>query len=456
MTSPAADIPPDTGRSDVQVTVIALIGAMCASSGILYGYNLGVIAGAILFVVEDFSLTPALKEFAISASLIGAMAGAVIGGQLADRIGRRKAIVWGGGIGLVAAVVGALSPDYGVLVTHRVAIGISFGILACVTPLYVAEVSPEAIRGRLGALFSVSLMVGLLLAYLSGYAFHALLTSWRWMFSVGVVPALPLLFLVLKLPESPRWLVSQGRTGEAAAAAGRLYPSADPATVVDRLRDNLPTNRARLVDLAHPTVRLTVAAGIGLAVIRQGTGVAVSTFCAPELFEMAGFGSLEVELLGTVGVGVVYVVMTIVALWLVDRHGRRPLLLTGLAGMVLGFLTLWILLQWTGPSTLTGIVATVALMVFVASFAIGPGAVVFLLISELFPQHIRGIGMGVASLALWASYLLSALTFPILVATTGKATPFLVYALLGVAALVFVYRLVPETKGRSLEEIQAH
>jgi len=435
--------------------ILTLIALMATTSGIVYGYNLGVISGAILFIVEDFELSATLKEIAISASLFGAMFGALMGGRLADRIGRRRAIIWGAAIGIIAAVVGAASPVFWLLAAHRVAVGFAFGILACVTPLYLAEISPNATRGRLGALFSVALMVGLLLSYLVDFALHDVAMGWRWMFLIGMIIAVPLIFFTAILPESPRWLLSRGQDDKARNGLRQLLGGQDPSGEIDKLKQTMNMTKARLSDLANPAFRMAIVAGIGLAIIRQGTGVAISTFCAPELMEMAGFSSVTVELMGTVGVGVVYVTMTLVALWLVDRFGRRPLMLTGVAGMVLCFLILFAILRLPEITPVAAVIAVGGLFLFAASFAVGPGAVVFLLISELFPQQIRGIGMGIASFVLWVTYLASTMTFPIIVDTGGKAAAFLIYAVLGAAAWVFVYLFIPETKGRQLEEIKA-
>lgn len=433
--------------------IVFLIASVALCSGILYGDNLGIISGAVLFVAKAFSLSPELKEVMISAAVFGAMLGAIAGGKLADSIGRRQSILWGAGLAMAATVVGALSPNIWLLIAHRLLVGFSFGLLACVTPLYLAEISPKQTRGRLGALFSVALTIGLLLSYLTDLALSTVSSGWRWMFFLGMLQALPLIGLVLQLPESPRWLHSTGARDRARAGFERLLGQADATAEIDSLARTAPAPKARLEDLFKPVYRAALIAGIGLAVVRQGTGAAISTLYAPELLAMAGFASLTVELAGTVGVGVIYLTATLISLWLVDRIGRRPLMLAGLTGMILSLGVMWFVFRQPAISDAMAIVAVASLFVFAGAFAIGPGAVVFLLLAELMPQQIRGIGMGFASFVLWATFLTSTLTFPLIVATVGKSGTFAIYAGLGIAAWVFVYIFVPETKGRQLEDI---
>lgn len=433
--------------------IVFLIAAVALTSGILYGYNLGIISGAVLFVVKAFSLSPEMKEVMISAAVFGAMIGAIAGGKLADNIGRRQSILWGAGLAMAASGLGALSSNIWLLIAYRLVVGFSFGLLACVTPLYLAEISPKQSRGRLGALFSVALTIGLLLSYLTDLALSTVSSGWRWMFLLGMLPALPLIALILQLPESPRWLYSTGTEDRARDGFERLLGQADAAAEIDRLAQTAPAPKARFEDLFKPVFRAALLVGIGLAIVRQGTGAAISTLYAPELLAMAGFTSLTVELAGTVGVGVVYLAMTLMSLWMVDRIGRRPLMLAGMTGMILSLGVMWFVFRQPAISDAMAIVAVVSLFVFAGAFAMGPGAIIFLLLAEMMPQQIRGIGMGVASFVLWATFLISTLTFPLIVAAAGKSGVFAIYAGLTIAAWIFVYIFVPETKGRQLEDI---
>lgn len=438
------------------ITVLYLIAAMCAMSGLLYGYNLGVIAGAILFVVDRFALTDSLKDVAVSVSLLGAMVGAVVGGNLADRFGRRRIVALGAVIGLAGALLAALSTSFDLLLAGRLTAGLSIGILTCVTPLFIAELSPSHLRGRLGALFSVALTVGLLTSFFSDFAFRASEHGWRWMFAMGVAPAVLLIVISLALPESPRWLVVRGRIDQARDVLRRIVGAQRVEHDIAEIRSGLDTQTGKWSDLIKPAFKMALIAAIGLAAIRHATGAAIATFWAPELFQLAGFSSRSVELMGTVGVGVAYVVFGLTGLLLVDRLGRRPLMLFGLCGMGLMLFVLAGVFQLPSMTGLPGWIAVVAFLVFVAAFTMGPGVVVYLLISELLPLHIRALGMGLANLVLWGTYLFSTLSFPILIGLVGDSGTFITYGLLVVLSWMFVYKLVPETKGRSLEEIESY
>lgn len=426
------------------------VAALALTSGILYGYNLGVIAGAILLVEDHFALSPTLKEAAISAALFGAMLGAIAGGKAADWLGRRQAIVWATVLGGVAAVLGAIAPNALTVILYRLASGFSFGMLACVTPLYVAEISPSERRGRHVGLFSVALMCGLLCAYLADLIFNDVTNGWRYMFLAGILPALPLIVLALRMPESPRWLLQHG---DRAGALESVEVLGEMRVGVHEVERVAVAKSASLSTLMKPAFRLAIFVALGLAFVRQGTGVAISTFYAPELLQQTGFSSVTVDLLGTVGVGVIYVIMTVVALRLVDHHGRRPLMLGGLIGMAIGLSVLVIVLRAEPVTNLGATIGSLGLFLFAAAFAIGPGAVVFVLMSEVLPQHVRAMGMGVASLVLWLTYFISAYTFPVLNSLIGSANVFLLYTIICIASLLFVYFCVQETKGQQLEDV---
>ena len=404
---------------------------------------------------RDFALSPTGVEFVIGSVLVGALFGAVVGGTLADRFGRRRVIIAAAALFVAGALGTALAPTLAWLVAGRLVVGIAIGIASFTTPLYISEVSPVASRGSLVSLNQVALTAGIVLSYLVDYALAGA-HAWRWMFGLAAVPAALLGIGMAWLPPSPRWLLSRGGSDQAQAALRRIRGSSDVSAELADIRTSLSGQRGGWADLAAPALRAPLLVGIGLAVFQQVTGINTVIYYAPMIFQFAGFHSDSVSILATVGVGVVNVVMTLLALLLVDRAGRRPLLLVGLAGMVAGLAMLGLafaLPQWSGS---LGWIAAASLSLYVGAFAIGLGPVFWLLIAEIYPLKIRGVAMSVATSANWGANLVVALTFLTMVQFAGRAATFWIYATLGVCAWLFVWFWVPETRGRSLEQIEAH
>lgn len=365
----------------------------------MFGYSIAVIAGAVLFIKQEFGLSTTLEEVVVSGVLLGAMIGAAFGDKMADQIGRRQVVVLAAIISIVGTLTGILAPTVAWLVFGRIIVGVSFGILSCITPLYIAEISPANVRGRLVSVNTVMVMVGILVSFVVDYLFSSS-HGWRWMFGVGILSAALLGIGMMCLPKSPRWLVSRGLTEEAHAALRRIRRMANVDEELRDIEKSVVKQGVGLSELMRPLLRKALVVGIGLAIIRQGTGAQMSTFYAPEVFRLAGFGSVAVELLGTVGVGVGYVLMTLAALWLVDRVGRRPLMLWGLGGMVVALGVLGMVFFTPHLSGSQAGIAVTSFFLFVAAFSIGPSGVVFLLISEIFPLNVRGLAVGIASLAM--------------------------------------------------------
>jgi sugar porter (SP) family MFS transporter len=384
--------------------------------------------------------------------LVGAVLGAAVGGRLADRLGRRRIILITAGIFVVGAVGMGLSPGVWWLVAFRLVAGIGIGIASIVGPLYISETSPPQIRGSVVSFNQLAITSGILIAYLVGFAL-SFSGGWRWMLGLGAVPALALGVGMLFMPESPRWLVAHGEEEKARKVLGRMDDSIDHDEEIQIIRQAIGQESGGASELLKAWLRPALVVGIGLAVLQQITGVNTVIYYAPTIFHNTGFGG-SASILGTVGVGVVNVLLTVAAILLVDRVGRRPLLLVGLAGMVasLGVLGLAFLLP--ALSGVVGWIAIASLALYIAFFAVGLGPVFWLLISEIYPQEVRGAAMSVASVGNWASNLLVSLTFLSLAGAIGRPFTFWLYAVVGVAAILFVYFLVPETKGRSLEDIQ--
>jgi sugar porter (SP) family MFS transporter len=426
--------------------------AIAAINGALFGYDTGIISGALLYIKKDFALSNFLQELVVSGVLVGAVLGAAVGGRLADRLGRRRIILITAAIFVVGAVGMGLSPGVWWLIIFRFVAGIGIGIASIVGPLYISETAPPQIRGSVVSFNQLAITSGILIAYLVGFAL-SFSGGWRLMVGLGAVPALVLGLGMLFMPESPRWLVARGEEEKAREVLGRIDDSIDHDEGIQSIRQAISQESGGASELLKEWLRPALVVGIGLAVLQQITGVNTVIYYAPTIFQATGFGG-SASILGTVGVGVVNVLLTVAAILLVDRVGRRLLLLIGLAGMVasLGVLGLAFLLP--ALSGIVGWIAIVSLALYIAFFAVGLGPVFWLLISEIYPQEVRGAAMSVASVGNWASNLLVSLTFLSLVGAIGRPFTFWLYALVGVAAIVFVYFLAPETKGRSLEDIQ--
>ncbi len=435
---------------------IAFIAATAALGGLLFGYDTGVISGALLFLRSAFHLSPLMLGVVTSIALGGAALGAALAGRLADRFGRRPILFVTSLIFVAGAAVSALAPDLTSLLAGRLLVGVGIGGASMLTPLYLAEIAPAKERGALVSFNQLAVTLGILGSYLIGYALAAD-GAWRWMLGLGGVPGIALAVGMIFLPETPRWLAGHGHADRARAALLQLRGhGTDTTAEMAELRDDLTAKaRARPENhLGHASARLPMIVGIGLAVFQQVTGINTVIYFAPTIFQAAGLSSASAAILATAGIGVINVMMTMVAIWLVDRVGRRPLLLCGLGGMGIS-LCLLALCFMLGSGPALGYLTAASLAAYIGCFAIGLGPVFWLLISEIFPMAIRARGMSAATIANWLSNLVVALTFLDLAGLMGHAGVFLLYAALTFAGLVCSYMLVPETKGRSLEAIQA-
>ncbi|HED03148.1 MAG TPA: sugar porter family MFS transporter [Candidatus Fraserbacteria bacterium] len=441
-------------KKDRFVYVAAFFAAL---GGLLFGYDTGVISGAILFVKQQFALTPGMEGVVVSAVLAGAVIGAIAGGPLSDRYGRRPVIIAAAILFALGAAGTALAPGVYLLIAGRVVVGVAIGVASLIAPMYIAEIAPHKIRGSLVALNQLALTVGIVISYLVDYALAGA-HAWRWMFALAAIPALILGIGMLFLPESPRWLVSHALIERARTALKRVRGESKEQTEreISEIQTSLGQQTGGWAELLSAKVRPGLLIGMLLALFQQITGINTVIYYAPTIFQFAGFKSASAAILATIGVGVVNVVFTVVAVRLLDKTGRRPLLLVGLVGMVLSLTVLgWAFLSQSISGSL-GLVAAASLAVYIASFAIGLGPVFWLLISEVYPLKVRGLGMGLATLVNWGSNLVVALTFLDLIQSLGRAGTFWLYAVMGVAAWLFSYLYVPETKGKTLEEIEEH
>ncbi len=434
---------------------VYMAAAFAALGGLLFGYDTGVISGAVIFITKQFALSVFPQELVVAVVLAGAAVGALTGGRLADALGRRITLVLTSLIFIAGAIICATAGSLNMLVAGRVIVGLGIGVACSTVPMYISEVSPAHARGWQVSLFQLAITVGILAAYLVDYA-YAESGAWRWMLGLAAVPGAILGLGMIFLPESPRWLARRGRLERARTVLQRIRGTADIDAEVQEITDSLQHSQAhgQWSDLLTPTVRPALVIGVGLAIFQQITGINTVIYYAPRIIQAAGIPSASGAILATAGIGLVNVVMTLVSMWLIDRAGRRPLLLTGIAGMAvsLGVLGLAFHLR-SGPGTLAW-VAVITLMAYVAFFAISLGPIFWLMISEIYPLKIRGLAQGTAAGTNWSFNLLVSITFLSLLQAMGATWTFWLYGVLAIAAWFFSYFLVPETKGRTLEEIE--
>jgi sugar porter (SP) family MFS transporter len=423
--------------------------------GLLFGYDTGVISGAVIFIKKDFALSTFPQELVVSMVLAGATIGALSGGKLSDRFGRRITLIGTSLIFVAGALICAAAASFTMLVAGRAIVGLAIGLSSTTVPVYISEVAPPEARGWQVSLFQLAITVGILAAYLVDYAF-AKSGSWRWMLGLAVVPGAILGIGMLFLPESPRWLAKYLHPEAARKVLARIRGTADVEPELREIMDSLSRSEKHgsWKDLLHHSVRPALIVGMGLAIFQQITGINTVIYYAPTIIQSAGSSSASAAILATAGIGVVNVVMTLVAMWLIDRIGRRPLLLTGIGGMIVTLGILGYLFNAPVHSGIAGRFAVVTIMAYVAFFAISLGPIFWLLIAEIYPLQIRGQAEGTAAATNWVFNLVVSITFLTLVERIGPAHTFWLYGALAVASWLFSYFLVPETKGRTLEEIE--
>jgi sugar porter (SP) family MFS transporter len=437
--------------------------AITALGGLLFGYDTGVVSGALLFVKNAFGgLSSFQQELVTSLLLVGAVGGALVAGRVADRVGRRLTVLGTAVVFIIGVLLAAFTPSYPALLAARVIIGLAVGSASMVVPLYIGEVVPPRIRGGMVSLNQLAITVGILGSYLIDFGLSST-GDWRLMFGLAVIPAAALFTGIWFQQESPHWLIRQGRTDEARAALRRVRDRGTDgkdvaAAIEDEIREVREVasreDQTRTRDLLSPRVRPLLAVGVMLAVFQQITGINTVLYYAPTMLQGAGFGN-SAALLANVANGAINVGMTIVAVWLLDKVGRRPLLLAGTAGMAAGMIIT--ALSFLGGSQLTGagaIVAVIGLLIYTGSFAISLGPVFWLLIAEIYPLRIRGAAMSIASMANWAANFVVSASFLTLLSAVGGLGVFLLFGFLTLVALAYFWRRVPETKGRSLQQIE--
>jgi SP family galactose:H+ symporter-like MFS transporter len=429
---------------------------VAAIGGLLFGYDTGVISGAILFIQKQYNLSSVMEEVVVSSVLVGAIIGAVIGGALTDRYGRRKMIILAGIIFTISAVGTAFSPSVNWLIAGRLISGIGIGIASFISPMYIGELVPAKVRGSLVAVNMLAITTGIVVAYLVDYAFSGN-KEWRYMFGLAAIPSIGLVIGMWVLPDSPRWLVSKSKVKEATLVLQRVRTGSDVTPEITDIQKSMEKQgKGGLKGLFQHSLKMPLIVGLGLAIFQQITGINTVIYYSPTIFKFAGINGAGPAILAGAGLTGLMWCFHVLAIFLIDRAGRRPLLLTGVAGQVIGLAILGAAFQFPQLANFKSYVAIGGLSIYVACFAFGLGPIFWLLISEIYPLKVRGAAMSTVTVTNWAMNLIVALTFLSLVSVLGQAFTFWLYGLIAIGAWIFFYKFVPETKGKTLEEIEEH
>lgn len=432
-------------RYSLTISLMASLGAL------LFGYCTSVISGAILFILKQIPMTTFEEEILVSILLIGAVLGAVIGGILSDKTGRRHALFLTAILFLIGTTFLYIASGFFQLLLGRIITGIAIGIASLVVPLYIAEISPVALRGRFVSLNQLAISLGILLAYSINYSL-ATEAQWQMMFGFAFIPATLLFIATFFIPETPAFLATHGQISKAKTILQRIHRAKKDEEVFIETQKAESQELIKWKHFFDKSLRPALIVGILIAVFQQITGINTVIYYAPQILGFAGFTSASSATLATVGIGVINVIATFIGLWLVDIVGRRKLLIVGIAGMIfsLGVLGFSFMIS----STPLSVLIILSLMGYVSFFAIGLGVVTWLILSEIYPMGIRGRAMGTATFISWICNFIVSLTFLTLIEILGISSTFLLYAAISVGALYFVWKKVPETKGKTFEEIQ--
>ena len=444
----------ETGENrTLRKSYLYFLALVAAVGGFIFGYDLSIIAGASLFLKEEFLLTPFWLGFVVSSAVIGCIIGPLAGGGLTDRWGRKKALYLCAVLFGVSAIGTALPRTVFEFCVFRIVGGMGVGLASIVSPMYIAEVAPARMRGRLVLVNQLAIVVGSLASIIVSYllSFSAL---WRWMFASELVPILLLMIGLRFIPESPRWFAQTNRREEARGVLHQIGGPQHADSEMELITHSLQQETGRFADLFRPGMRIALLIALTLAVLQQFSGTSPLLFHTPLIFQRAGFENISDAILQTIIVNVWNLTWTAIGLWAVDRFGRRPLLLTGTTAMTIGFALMGIFFYFD----LAGLYLLLTMFLVVGGYVISLAPLAWLIMSEIFPTHLRAKAMQLAALGLWVSAFLGALVLPPMMSyfkeTFGsEAGAFWIFMGVCIFAVVFGWRMVPETKGRSLEEI---
>ncbi|AHF75850.1 Galactose-proton symport [Sodalis praecaptivus] len=441
------------GRSHARFTFFVCF--MAALAGLLFGLDIGVIAGALPFLSTDLHIDNRQQEWVVSSMMFGAAVGALAAGWMSAKLGRKFSLLTGAVLFIIGSLWSALSPNVESLIIARILLGLAVGIASYTAPLYLSEIAPEKIRGSMISMYQLMITIGILAAYLSDTAF-SYSGSWRWMLGIITIPAVLLFIGVLFLPGSPRWLAARGRYHEAQKVLDMLRSSSEQVRKeLEEIRESLKIKQSGWALFKdNSNFRRAVFLGVLLQVMQQFTGMNVIMYYAPKIFGIAGFTSTANQMWGTVIVGLVNVLATFIAIGLVDRWGRKPTLKLGFLVMAVGMGVLGTLLHLGIDTEFQKYFAIIMLMLFIVGFAMSAGPLIWVLCSEIQPLKGRDFGITVSTATNWIANMIVGATFLTMLETLGNANTFWVYGALNVIFIILTIMLIPETKNVSLEHIE--
>lgn len=442
-----------TDRSnEINRAYIALLTIVAALGGLLFGFDIAIITGAGPFIEKYFHLEHSQLGlgFAFASLLFGCMFGAFFAGRLTDIYGRKKILIYVAFLFIITSLLTGISTDYTLFIIVRFLGGIAVGAVSMLSPMYIAEVSPPKIRGMLVSCFQLSIVFGILISYLLNYVLRDTgIDNWRWMFMSGIFPAALFFGLLFLVPETPRFLYKTGKEEKAFDVLKKIGGESLANTEIAEIRESLKIKQGRFVELFKPAYAKMLFVGIMIAILNQVSGINAIIDYAPKIFMTAGF-NIDSALFGTFGLGIVNCVFTLISLYTVDRFGRKRLFITGSAGMTLSLITLSYM---SFINRFEGMLVLAACMVYLSFFSACIGPVLWTLLSEIFPNRMRGVAMMVPVVVLWFFNGLMVWLFPEMLKNFRTGT-FLFIALMALIQLLFTIKWIPETKGKSLEEIE--
>ncbi|WP_203651563.1 sugar porter family MFS transporter [Secundilactobacillus yichangensis] len=426
-----------------------------ALGGLLFGYDIASVSGAILFIQKQLNLGPWQQGWVVSSVLIGAIIGALATSKFLDTYGRRRLLIWASVIFFIGAITSGFAPDFWVLLFTRVILGIGVGITSALIPAYLHELAPKRMHGAVATMFQLMVMIGILLAYILNYSFAHMYTGWRWMLGFAALPAAILFFGSLFLPESPRFLAKIGRVDDARNVL--MGTNKGDVKAVDKalkeIQENAKMPTGGWKELFGKGVRPALITGLGVALFQQVIGSNSVIFYAPTIFTKVGWGVIA-ALLAHIGIGTINVLVTVLAMFMMDKVDRKKMLEFGAAGMGLSLLVMYTILKFDNGSKAAAIVSAIALTVYIAFYATTWAPVTWVFIGEVFPLNIRGLGTSLCAATNWLADMVVSLTFPMMLSAWGLDNAFLFYAVICGIAIIVVHKEFIETRGKSLEEIE--